>query len=340
MKGRNAQVTRLYRILGILEGAPHGLTVAGLTERMNERGFEVGKRTIYRDLEALQAAGFPLNFTGKSDDQAARWTLERNMKVGHHLALSSRELLALYLARSILAPLKETPFYEDLASTFAKIEDKIGVKAHSFLQEMASEFRFEPGPQWGLGLKPEIVDTVRAACSERQILSVEYNSVSSGKKGERLLGPHFLYFAKGSLYLVAEDMRDLKVKVFGLSRMSEAKMANESYEGHITDPESYFSSSFGVYHGDQAVSVKISFLPQIASFVRERRWHQSQQIVAKSNGEVDLTMDVAVTPELVQWILGFGAQAKVIEPDDLARMVRDEALRTSAIYGTDKRRAS
>ena len=155
MKGRNAQVSRIYKILNILEGAPHGLSVSDLCDRLHDRGFEVGKRTVYRDLDALRSAGFPLNEKGKDDVNGTRWTLEKTTKVSHYLVLSARELIALYLAKGMLSPLKETPFFDDLNNTFSKIEEKLTGKGQSFLDEVSNDFHFEPGPKWGLGLNPD-----------------------------------------------------------------------------------------------------------------------------------------------------------------------------------------
>jgi len=49
------QLSRQWRAIRAIEASPNGLTVAEIAERE-----ETGIRTIYRDLEALQAAGFPL----------------------------------------------------------------------------------------------------------------------------------------------------------------------------------------------------------------------------------------------------------------------------------------
>jgi predicted DNA-binding transcriptional regulator YafY len=336
MKGRNSQVSRVYRVLSILEGAPHGLTVSDLAERLQERGFEVGKRTIYRDLDALRAAGFPLEERGKSDEQGTRWTLERNAKVNHYLVLSSRELMGLYLARSVLSPLKDTPFYQDLVSTFQKIEEKLGNKSQGFLEELGQELHFEPGPRWGLGINPDVVDTIRAACNERQLLRVQYSSTNSGKTSHRKIGPHFLYFAKGSLYLVAEDIDEKTVKIFSVPRIGEATMLDQAYSGQISDPEEYFSASFGIYRGEKPEQVRVQFGPKVAAYVRERRWHSSQRVIAKEHGSIEIQMEVAQTPELVQWILGFGSQATVIEPEELATAIQNEAKETIDQYQTKK----
>src|SRR5580692_3546813 len=115
MQGRNAQVARIYRILNLLEGSPHGLSACEIRERLTERDVEVSKRTVYRDLEALSDAGFPLfpldSVDGQSDQHATRWVLERSAKINQYLALSAQELFALYLARGMLVPLKNTPLH-------------------------------------------------------------------------------------------------------------------------------------------------------------------------------------------------------------------------------------
>jgi predicted DNA-binding transcriptional regulator YafY len=336
MKGRNSQVSRIYRILSLLEVTPLGLTVVDLVSKLRDRGFDVGKRTVYRDLDALRVAGFPIAERGKSDDQGTLWALERNTKVNHHLILDSKELLGLYLAKSVLAPLKETPFYQDLVTTFQKIEDMLGSKSQGFLKELASELHFEPNPQWGLGIAPEVVDTIRAACMEKQMLTMVYASVNSGTTSQRTVGPHFLYFAKGSLYFVAEDMKDNVVKVFSVPRIASASLLDEEYTGEATDPKSLFASAFGVFKGGDVKHVKIIFAPPVATFIAERQWHASQSVVKLDQGLVQLEMDVAISPEVVQWVLGFGSAACVLEPVELIERIQREAQLTLNRYQTRK----
>ncbi len=333
MAGRNSQVSRIYRILLILEGAPQGLTIAEIESRVRDRDYVVSERTIRRDLDALDAAGFPLQRHKDGDDRdGMRFVLESHTRVSRSLVLSNLELMALYMARGVLEPLRDTPFYQDLATVFSKIEEKIGTKAKEHFAELASEFRFEPGPRWGLGLNPDTLETVRASCSERQILEVTYESAKSGDKRKRRLGPHYLYFAKGSIYLLAEDLEEKKVKVFGVPRMTDAKMLNEPYDCEPVNPEEYFKGSFGIFQGGEPVEVKIEFEPAIAPFVRERRWHGTQRVVNRAGGGIVLSLDVAITPELVQWILGFGCSAAVTQPRELGEQIRVAAEKTAAIY--------
>ena len=332
MAGRNTQISRIYKILTILEGAPHGLTVSDLSNRLADRGFEVNVRTVYRDLDALRKAGFPLDEKGKSDDNGTRWTLDKTAKIGQYLILSIRELVALFLAKNVLIPLKDTPFYEDLMTTFNKIEEKLGHKAQKFIEELTEEFQFEPGPRWGLGLDPDIIETVRAACTERHKIKAVYNSANSNSQRERILGPHYLYFAKGSLYLLAKDFEDNKTKTFSMPRVKSVAMMEDEFTDPQIDPGKYYESSFGVYHGDQEEEVEIEFSNKIAMFIKERRWHASQRIISKEGGAITLFMNVAITPELVGWIMGFSRYARVIKPERLMQEVVSEADAILDVY--------
>lgn len=232
----------------------------------------------------------------------------------------------------MLSPLKETPFFDDLNTTFSKIEEKLTGKGQSFLDEVSNDFHFEPGPKWGLGLNPDIIETIRAACTERHKLKVNYSSTNSQTTRDRILGPHFLYFAKGSLYLVAEDLRDGKNKIFSMPRVNNAEMLDETYEGESVDPANYFETAFGIYHADEPVSIALEFSPPISTYVRERKWHHSQRLISKPNEKIELHMEVGMTPELIQWVLGFGPNVKVVSPSQLTDKIREQALKTIELY--------
>jgi proteasome accessory factor B len=332
MAGRNTQISRIYMILNILEGAPQGLSAAQITERLNDRFFDVSKRTVYRDLEALRAAGFSLSETGSTDDNGTKWTLDRNLKMG--LVFHPRELIALYLSRNILACLNETPLSDDLNSLFSKIEEKIDSKKQAFLKELEKEIYVEQGNYWGLGIDADILDTIRAACSERHKIEMVYNSVHSRSVRKRMVGPHYLYIAKRSVYLVAEDLEEKSVKVFSVSRISTATMTDEVYEGTIIDPERFFTSSFGIFRASEKVGIKLLFNDHMSAYIRERKWHESQQVVQRSDGRMELTFEAGITPELIAWIQSFGPDVTPLEPQQLIDRLCERAEKTLAHYRT------
>ncbi len=336
MTRRNSQVSRLYAIIGLLEGAPHGLSAADICKRLNDRGHDVGKRTVYRDLQALGKAGFPVFEEGLDEVNAQRWKLNRSTRNNDYLVLSVRELLALYFARSPLNPLKDTFFYADLDAAFRKIEEKLGPSARGFFDELSTDIAFEPGPRWSLGLDPEVVETVQVSCTEKSVLRVDYVSAHSGERRTRRQGAHFAHFGKGSLYLVAEDLEAKALNVYAVARMSEASLEDEKYATPPIDPEEFFAGSFGVFRGEKAVAVKVRFASAIAPYVPERRRNASQCVVARADGIVDLHLDVTLTPELEGWILGFEAGAVVLELAGLAQSIEARAAEIVDVYRSRK----
>jgi predicted DNA-binding transcriptional regulator YafY len=82
--------------------------------------------------------------------------------------------------------------------------------------------------------------------------------------------------------------------------------------------------ALGIYRGP-VVEVKIAFSPSMAPFIRERQWHSSQHLENQPNGSIQLSLEIADTLELRRWILSFGKEAEVLEPDSLRREIQEEA---------------
>jgi len=74
------------------------------------------------------------------------------------------------------------------------------------------------------------------------------------------------------------------------------------------------------------------FETKVGRFVRRRLWHPTQKITKTEQG-VELTMEVAGTTELKTWILGWGDQVEVLEPESLREEIAAEVARVAGKYG-------
>ena len=93
---RGDQLARQWRILRRIEANRHGLTAFEIAAAV-----DVSLRTVYRDLETLQEAGFPL-YTGKTDT-GKRWRFVAGWSLGNSLPLDINEMVGLHLSREVLA---------------------------------------------------------------------------------------------------------------------------------------------------------------------------------------------------------------------------------------------
>ena len=106
---RGDQLGRQWKLLQLLISAAAGKTASELAAQL-----ACNPRTVYRDLEALQLAGFPLY----NEYVAGRhvWTVLETFKRQIPVPCSLPELMALYFSRDMLKWLHDTVFYEALES--------------------------------------------------------------------------------------------------------------------------------------------------------------------------------------------------------------------------------
>ena len=119
---RNAEVIRQWKILKRIEKSRY-VTAADLAE---EHG--VALRTIRRDIEALQEAGFPLY----DDRESGRkiWRLLEGYQQKAQASFTMSEMAALYFGRHLMSILSGAPFAADLDSAFVKIRARPAREEH------------------------------------------------------------------------------------------------------------------------------------------------------------------------------------------------------------------
>jgi len=118
-----------------------------------------------------------------------------------------------------------------------------------------------------------------------------------------------------------------------MSRIRSAVLTREQFR--VPDGfrlSDFLGSHFGIMTEDEEYRVRIMFSREQAPYVEERTWHAGQAIERNDDGTIVLSFTANSLFELRRWVLSWGADAKVLEPDILARQVRDELNRASARY--------
>ncbi len=97
------------------------------------------------------------------------------------------------------------------------------------------------------------------------------------------------------------------------------------------DFEKIFNRNFGVIK-EEAFEVKVKFVGFAARFVAERIWSPDQQIEQRPGGKIHLLFSASSEPELVAWLLSFGDEAKLLEPNWLVEKVKRQVVRMEENY--------
>jgi len=326
---RNAEVIRQWSILKTLE-ASRRATIDDLAKHTG-----VTTRTIRRDLDALQEAGFPL--FDELHDGKKFWTLEQKaFRRLDDTAFTLAELSALYFSRTLVECLAGTPFERDVRSAFDKLATALTPGMREFLDRMplAIQAKPDPGTQPAVPRPKEVAQLLEAALQQRRV-TMRYYSFSSNREKSYVLEPYRLIFAQGNLYAIGFVPEYGELRTFAVDRIAQVSLMEERFEP-LEVPEDAFAHSLGVTQGTPE-RVEVRFEARIAPYIRERVWHPSQTLTDADSGGLLVTLDVVIDWALKSWILGFGGLATVVSPAALADEIVGELEAARARYALNAR---
>ncbi|MEW6079597.1 MAG: transcriptional regulator [Thermodesulfobacteriota bacterium] len=324
---RGRQLTRQWRILQRLCVSPLGVTIDELAGDV-----ECCRRTLYRDLNALEEAGFPLYNPGTSGKKNC-WAMLAPDRQDLPLPLELPEVMALYLGRDVLKILKGTFIYDNLDALFKKIQAMLPAEAMAFLKEVENNLyvRERPYKHYRKTLV-SLFDALNRAIADHRAMYITYFTMSRGEDTRRRIDPYSMWYFDGSFYVIGYCHSRKDIRVFAVDRIKAFRVSAETFQR----PEKFsggefMKTSFGVFQG-KPTRVRIRFSAAVAGYVREKKWHESQVLTDNPDGSVDLEMEVAGIREIKLWILGWGAQAEVLFPEALRKEIRAEIRAMKARY--------
>jgi predicted DNA-binding transcriptional regulator YafY len=322
---RGDQLARQWRILQSLIAARRGKSAADLA-----RELEYHWRTVYRDLEALQLAGFPI-FTDRVEGKN-RWSILDTVRHNIPIPLNLTELMALYFSRGMMTVLKDTVFYESLESFFQKIKATLPAETIQYLEKIEESFEVGSKPYKQYDRLRETIDRISEATRRRKNIEIEYFTMSRKKKTRRKVAPYKIWFFDGAFYLVGNCGLREDIRIFALDRIKSLTLTDETFEmpeGFTV--EDFMRTSFGVFHG-KPQNVRVRFAAEVAGYISEKIWHKTQKIQPQKDGSLIFEARVAGTDEIKFWVMSWGSKAQVLSPESLRNEIISEAEDTLQNY--------
>jgi predicted DNA-binding transcriptional regulator YafY len=316
---RNAEVIRQWKILKTIEAGRFTSTA-----RLGE-AYGVTERTIRRDIEALQEAGFPI-YDDRVDGKKV-WRLVDGYKQRLVQSFSLSELAALHFSRNMLSFLRGAPFAQDLETAFQKIREALPEKSLPYLARIQDLFSARPDPWKDYSKKQDVIAGLIDATLHQRQAQLAYYSFNSRRTKSYTVDPYRLVYYRGGLYLYARAHEYGEVRTFAVERIQKIEVLDQGFEVPADfDPSEYARGAFGILAG-KPQTVELVFPAPLAGYIRERSWHESQQLFDEPDGGVRLVMEVAPGFELRSWIKGFLPNVTVVRPaalrDEIARDIEE-----------------
>ena len=312
---RNAEVIRQWKILKRIEAGRY-TTAQDLAD---EHG--VTERTIRRDIEALQEAGFPL-YDERVDGRKI-WRLVDGYKQRLTQTFTLAELSALYFSKNLMSFLGGAPFAADLESAFGKIKEALPARSLPYLARVQDLFAARPDPWKDYSGKQDTINQLIDAVLHQKRVQIAYFSFKSKRTKSYTLDPYRIVYYHGGLYMYARAQGETQIRTFAVERIEAIEVLDETFE---IPPDFNISehgrAAFGLT-GGKAEPVEIVFAHEAATYVRERVWHESQEIEEGPGGSLTLRLNVHPGPELKSWVKGHLPHVRVVKPAAL----RDEIAR-------------
>lgn len=315
---RGDQLARQWRLLHIL-GARGGCTVEELA-----REVRCSVRTAWRDLALLQEVGFPL--TCERDGRESRYMLIQGPRGLPPIPFTLTELMGLHLGRHLLAPLHGTPAGDSIRNALDKIAATLAPHAKSFLDGLDREISARFVQTKDYREAGETIGVIQDAIRQQRSLEADYHSFGRDVLTHRRLNPLHLWYQQGGVYLAAFCHRRREVRTFAVERLRRVRPTGDAFQPPAGfDIDRYLAGSFGLFRG-RSIRVVLRFSKAVARYIAERKWHPTQVLAPLLGGELDLTLQAPVCPDLLRWILSYGKDVDVLEPRSIRQAIRREWL--------------
>jgi predicted DNA-binding transcriptional regulator YafY len=284
------------------------------------REVEVSTKTIHRDIEFMRDR---LNLPIEFDPVQNGYHYTGEVSGFPTMQITEGEIFALVVAEKALQQYRGTSFEKPLLSAIKKMEqalpDTISLNLADVEQTISFRTRAEPI------LNLEIFDTLAKAVAQRRQLELHYRKPGHAAEA-RIVDPYHLANINGEWFLFAFDHARQGLRTFAPARIQAARPTGKIFERtRKFSLEKRLRDSFGVHSGEGKFEVVIRFAPRAADYIREKRWHPSQTLREFKNGGVELRLKLSSLGEVQRWVLGWGGDARVLQPPELAESVRQAA---------------
>ncbi|AIQ61656.1 helix-turn-helix transcriptional regulator [Paenibacillus borealis] len=280
--------------------------------------FETSVRTIYRDIQALSEAGVPI---------IGAPGMGYSLMEGYFLppvSFTVEEAVTLLIGTDFIEQRFDDDYCARAKSARRKIEAILSESVRNETSRIRQALRLlAPGKPVTRSKERKYFEKIRLAILEERKIRFHYSKGITDSMGdhhsERTVAPYGLVLVEGSWMLVAYcDLRQA-IRHFHVSRMTGLAELEERFERPADFNLSEYQPS-----DDRHLRVHLRFDYDVADKVKKSNNHFIEDMEEHQEG-LDVILRVRQPADLVQWVLSWGANVSVVEPESLRNRIYEEA---------------
>ena len=299
------RLTALLQLATDLQATTVGLTYDEIIQTLKDRDTPASKRTVQRMLNGLLELG--LNYEQDSDENIL------NQDEDHHLVkrwklsglpssvlnLSETERAAL---ERHLATMKQSPAAAALTKVIANSTNVKSMRLRGSLEELIERTAHTGRVSPRTAENVNQMSILEEAIEGREEISFLYRSQNAKKASVRAVRPLGLLFSRFG-YLVASTGSRAPAS-YRLDLLKDVKLLGSYFEPKSDwDFKAWVDESFGVFHGDDLIKVKLRFSKKVADRARQIIFHKSQSHSHTRTGELIVEFSCRGHREIIWEIL-------------------------------------
>jgi proteasome accessory factor C len=246
-----------------------------------------------------------------------------------HAALTAQLVeppaLALREGAALLAALR--PFEESGGAAVKAAARKLRHGIPSYLRPRADEmvratdFSGDAPGEWA--------DALEEAIARRIEVTIEYRASATADATRKVLEPRILFPRGGQWYLAAWNVEKNEEHLYRLDRIVQVVLGTRVFGAHHAPPVERYAKKQLYFQSGEEREVKVRFRNMAARIANER-WPERAE--AQPDGTVVVTARMTPGPYLYGWVLGFGADAEVVAPEDVRERFRAHVEELRRVY--------
>lgn len=239
------------------------------------------------------------------------------------IPLNDKDVDAIKMAANVLYQFKNSSLFKNFDFAISKILDRVNISENINDEEIENFVQFEKVNRIQ---GSEFLETLLEAIKKRKKVQFAYQSFNATEKKIRRVHPYLLKEYRHRWYLIGMNEIKNVVQTYGLDRLSDLQVLEDSYAQNASfDPDLFFKYSLGITANVGAPEkIKIETEELLSKYLISQPLHSSQAYLGvNDNGKHEFTYFLLPTYELRTQLLGFGDEVKVLEPQSLAKTLRD-----------------
>lgn len=308
------------------------MTADDLAERL-----EVSTRTIYRDLDALSAAGVPVYAERGPQGGCMLMESYRTSLTG----LKENEVRALFML-TVPGLLADLGADKDSESAFLKLTAALPAPFQQDAKLVQERLYLDPSAWFQAEEPTPFLATVQEAVFSSRRLRLIYRR-ADGQWVKRLIAPYGLVAKAGIWYLVGAVYAAMP-QVFRISRIQEAELSESSFERPSAFNLAKFWTAWHKKFESQQerfevkVRVEEQAIQRFAHYYGEGLYERLQEPDSTDeSGALVITLHFESPEQACAQLLSLGTAVEVIEPDSLREQIRHTAVDIAAHYSQPRK---